>query len=307
MATELKHLRVIVAAADCGSFSSAALQLNTDISAVSRAVREIEDTLGAAVFERLPRGVRLTLAGEAYVAAARDILARMGRAELEARSAAVQGAGALTMGCVWSYSCAPKVDLLRRFMSANPRTLLTLVEDGQEALLARVRSGELHVALIAAEPSPFPPLRTQTDLESVTLWRERLVVAVPEADAVDALGWGDLAGRVLLCRPQDDWRRFVAHVERLGGPTLQFMEQDVSEEGLLALVGAGLGWSIVPGSLPAPDFAMARFVSLTEPGAELDIQAVWRPGATNPALSRFLDLCRSVQSDGLSQTPDPSP
>lgn len=130
MATELKHLRVIVAAADCGSFSSAALQLNTDISAVSRAVREIEDSLGAAVFERLPRGVRLTRAGETYVAAARDILARMGRAELEARSAAVHGAGALTMGCVWSFSCAPKVDLLRRFVSANPQTLLTLVEDG---------------------------------------------------------------------------------------------------------------------------------------------------------------------------------
>ena len=306
MATELKHLRVIVAAADCGSFSSAALQLNTDISAVSRAVREIEDTLGAAVFERLPRGVRLTRAGETYVAAARDILARMGRVELEARSAAVHGAGALTMG-VWSFSCAPKVDLLRRFVSANPQTLLTLVEDGQEALLARVRSGELHVALIAADPSAPPPSRTNNDLESVTLWRERLVVVVPEADAVDALGWADLASRPLLCRPQDDWRRFVAHVERLGGPTLQFMEQDVSEEGLLALVGAGLGWSIVPGSLPAPVYARARFVPLAELGAELDIQAVWRPGATNPALRRFLDLAHRVHSDGLSRTPDPSP
>lgn len=269
-------------------------------------MREIEDTLGAAVFERLPRGVRLTRAGETYVAAARDIVVRVGRAEHEARSAAVNGAGALTLGCVWSFSCAPKVDLLRRFVSANPQTMLTLVEDGQQALLARVRSGELHVALIAADPAVPSLLRINNDLESVTLWRERLVVVVPEAEALDALGWPDLAGRVLLCRPQDDWRRFVAHVERLGGPTLQFMEQDVSEEGLLALVGAGLGWSIVPGSLPAPDFAKARFVPLAEPGAELDIQAVWRPGATNPALGRFLDLCRSFHADGLSQTPDPS-
>lgn len=307
MATDIKHLRVIVAAADCGSFSSAALQLNIDISAVSRAVRDIEDTLGAAVFERLPRGVRLTRAGETYVAAARDVLTRIGRAEVEARSAAVNGAGALTMGCVWSFSCAPKVDLLRRFVSVNLQTLLTLVEDGQEALLARIRSGELHVALIAADPSLHPPSRTSNDLESVTLWRERLVVVVPQVEAVDVFRWSDLAGRPLLCRPQDDWRRFVAHVERLGGPTLQFMEQDVSEEGLLALVGAGLGWSIVPGSLPAPDYAGARFVPLADPGAELDIQAVWRPIATNPALVRFLDLCRHLKSDGPSQSPDPSP
>lgn len=76
---------------------------------------------------------------------------------------------------------------------------------------------------------------------------------------------------------------------------------------MLALVGAGLGWSIVPASLPDPDYARARFVPLAEPGAELDIQAVWRPVAANPALGRFLDLCRRVHSVGLSQTPDPSP
>ena len=270
-------------------------------------MREIEDSLGAAIFERLPRGVRLTSAGEGYVAAARDILARLGRAELEARSAAVNGTGALTLGCVWSFCCSPKIDLLSRFVSANPHVLLTLVEDGQEALLARIRTGELHVALAAAEPPPLAPLKTHSDLESVTLWRERLVVAVPKADAADELGWRDLAGRLLLCRPQDDWRRFVAHVERLGGPTLQFMEQDVSEEGLLALVGVGLGWSIVPASLPIPSRTNVRFVPLSAPGAELDVEAVWRRGATNPALERFLASVRADESDAPSRSPGLSP
>lgn len=290
---DIKHLRAIVAAADRGSFSSAALQLHTDISAVSRAVRDIEDRIGAAIFERLPRGVRLTVAGQAYVAAARDILVRIERAEIEARSAAVNGTGALTLGCVWSFCCSQKIDLLRQFVSANTHVLLTLVEDSQEDLLARVRSGELHVVLVAADRFPLPTMHS-SDLQSLTLWRERLVVAVPEHEIGDGLRWTDLAGHILLCRPQDDWRRFVAHVERMGGPTLQFMEQDVSEEGLLALVGAGLGWSIVPASLPAPGSVGARFVPLMEPGAELDIKAVWRPSATNPALRRFLDLCRGL-------------
>ncbi|MFA9200966.1 MAG: LysR family substrate-binding domain-containing protein [Cypionkella sp.] len=194
---------------------------------------------------------------------------------------------------------------MRRLIRLNPHIVLTLVEDGQEALLARVRSGELHVALTAADPVSQP--REQGDLQSVTLWRERLAVALPEAEMTDAIEWADLAGRLLLCRPQDDWRRFVAHVERLGGPTLQFMEQDVSEEGLLALVGVGLGWSIVPASLPVPAHANVRLVPLVEAGAELDIQAVWRRAATNPALSRFRDLCRQVYSDVPSQSRDPSP
>ena len=63
MGAELKHLRVIVAAADCGSFSSAALQLNIDISAVSRAVREIEDTLFRAAPESAAPMIRETMEG----------------------------------------------------------------------------------------------------------------------------------------------------------------------------------------------------------------------------------------------------
>lgn len=82
---------------------------------------------------------------------------------------AVNGPGALTLGCVWSFCCSPKIDLLRHFVSTNPRILLTLVEDGQEALLTRVRSGELHVALTAADPTPLPQRRSQNDLESLTL------------------------------------------------------------------------------------------------------------------------------------------
>jgi DNA-binding transcriptional LysR family regulator len=220
MPIDLRHLRIFVGAAECGSFSSAALQLNLEISAVSRAVRDIEDSLGVALFERLPRGVRLTVAGEHYLISARDILALTLRAHQEARIAASGAAGTISLGFVWSFTLTPMLQLLGRFAAAHPAIMLNLIEDGHDSLLARIRSGELHIALTATDPAPHAPLKVHEDLESLPLWLERLAVAVPISEQAESFTWPDLAGRWLLCRPSDDWRRFVTHIERLGGPTV---------------------------------------------------------------------------------------
>lgn len=294
MATDLRHLRIIVAAADCGSFSSAAMQLNTEISAVSRAVRDVEDTLGVAVFERLPRGVRLTSAGQVYVASARDILARITTAEQRTRSAGENGAGALCIGMVWPTTNRNNFALLSAFAASAPGVMLSVYEDGQDAVLARVRSGDLHVGITATDPAPFPPLKRHDDLESLPLWVEPLSVAVPASDAANVFTWSDLAARSLLCRPQDDWRRFVAHVERLGGPTLHFVEQDVSGEGVLTLVGAGLGWAIVTSNQDGAETVGARLVPIVSDGAMLQVEAVWLRRTKNPALATFLDTARRL-------------
>lgn len=308
---ELRQLRIVVAAADCGSFSLAASQLHTEISAVSRAVRDLEDALGVAMFERLPRGVRLTPAGGAYVTSARDILSLVAKADREARAIGGGAAGALSLGFVWSLTLTPMMELLGRYAAANPAIVLNFVEDGHDGLLARVRSGELHVALTATDPTPFVALKTHDDLESMPLWLESLAVAVSDVEEAESFTWSDLAGRWLLCRPRDDWRRFVTHVERVGGPTLQFLEQDVSGEGILALVGAGLGYGIVPASIAVPPDVGARLVPITSVGAVMQAEAVWRRRTSNPALTRFLvwsgQLFNAQTNGALSRNLDPSP
>lgn len=311
MPADLKHLRAVVTAADCGSFSSAAMQLNVEISAVSRSVREVEESIGVVIFERLPRGVKLTAGGTVYVAAARDILARMTRAAHEARFSGGGGAGALSLGFVWSFTLAPMVELLGQYAMANPTMMLNLVEDGHDGLMARVRSGDLHVALTATDPAPYSSLKPHEDLESMPLWLESLAVAVSDGEKVESFTWSDLAGRWLLCRPSDDWRRFVAHVERLGGPTLQFIEQDVSGEGILALVGAGLGYGVVPASLAVAPSVRAKLAPITSAGAVLQAEAVWLRRTVNPALTGFLNWSEQLfarrTSDAPSQSLDPSP
>ncbi len=174
-------------------------------------------------------------------------------------------------------------------------------EDGNDQLLARLRSGELNVALAATDPPPLVRLRSIGALNSMPLWLEPLCVAVPEAVTQDSVTWTDLAGQRLLCRPKDDWRRFVAHVERLGGPTLQFAVQDVSSEGLMGLVAAGLGWLIYPSSIAQVRLPGMRMIPIVSEGAVLQVEAIWSESARNPAVALFLDAARRMFSlDGAS-------
>src|SRR5271169_3710189 len=66
----MKHLRILSyvdGVARAGSIRKAAEQLNVTASAINRRIMDLEEELGASLFERRPRGVRLTAAGEVFV------------------------------------------------------------------------------------------------------------------------------------------------------------------------------------------------------------------------------------------------
>jgi LysR family transcriptional regulator, low CO2-responsive transcriptional regulator len=71
----LHHLEFVVGVAERGGFRRAAADLHVSQSALSRAVAAIEARVGAPLFHRSGQGVTVTRVGEAYVAAARDVLA----------------------------------------------------------------------------------------------------------------------------------------------------------------------------------------------------------------------------------------
>src|SRR3989475_11928798 len=78
---ELRHLRYFVAVAEDLGFARAARRLRVAQPALSKQIRDLETELGVTLFERLPRGVRLTPAGGAFLADARGTLEAAGRPE----------------------------------------------------------------------------------------------------------------------------------------------------------------------------------------------------------------------------------
>ena len=84
----MQHVRFLTyvdAVACCGSFRGAAERLHVDASAVNRRIQDLEEELGCALFERLPRGVRLTPEGELFLGYARRRLSdlKVVRAQIE--------------------------------------------------------------------------------------------------------------------------------------------------------------------------------------------------------------------------------
>ena len=306
---------MVVAAADAGSFSAAAQSLNVDVSVVSRVIRDLEAAIGISIFQRSPRGVHLTTAGALYMTAARDVLERVDRAgEAAFLAARGGGTGRLSVGFVWSFSSGPIVELLRSFRLAHPGVSVRTVEDGNEQLIERLKARDLDVVLAATDPPPLMRLRSVGAFATLPLWLEPLYVAIPDSCKKEAVTWLELAEQTLLCQPRDDWLRFVTHVERLGGPTLRFSIQDVSREGLLGLVAAGLGWLIVPASIAHSDLPGLHIIPIASEGAVLLVEAVWDSRESNASTNRFLAVARTnfaldlaATSDAPSRTRDPSP
>lgn len=80
---EIDALRLLVAVAETGSFTKAAVRLNYTQSAVSRRIAALEQRAGGPLLERLPRGVRLNPTGRVLHRHALEVLDRMTRAERE--------------------------------------------------------------------------------------------------------------------------------------------------------------------------------------------------------------------------------
>jgi DNA-binding MarR family transcriptional regulator len=81
MALSLKQVRYFIATADAGQVSQAAMELNVSQSAVTAAIKQLEDGAGVQLFTRLPTGVSLTAEGARFLQHARNIMAAVNAAQ----------------------------------------------------------------------------------------------------------------------------------------------------------------------------------------------------------------------------------
>jgi len=203
---ELRLLRYALAIEGCGSISAGAAVLGVETSAASRGLRKLEERLGFALFERSHRGAVPTRAGAMYLGSVREALGGLDRAEAAARAVSTGQTGVLRVGFVWSFAFGPVVKLLHELRRHEPTVDVQLVEDGPDPLIARLHDRALDVALTAIEPDGHAPMRSVGELARLSLWTERLLAAMPPAEAKPQVSWSELSVQKLLCRSTDDFR-----------------------------------------------------------------------------------------------------
>ena len=251
----------------------AAQETRVPQSTLSRSLVRLEQDLGVDLFARRGRTLSLTPAGRTFLASVERALAEIERAADEVRADADPAAGKVAFGFLHTMGSETVPALLRAFRADHPRVRFSLVQNYGEAMLERLRSGELDLCLTS--PVPDAP-----DLVGRRLDEQKLRLVVPADHR--------LAGRrrVRLAEAADEsfvtlepgygMRRITDDLCRQAGfrPRIAFEGEEA--ETLRGLVAAGLGVAL----LPPPAVARPGVVELTvtAPRAVREIGVAWLDG-----------------------------
>jgi DNA-binding transcriptional LysR family regulator len=287
---ELRHLRYFVAVAEERHFGRAAARLHMAQPPLSQQIRQLEAELGVALLRRTTRRVDLTSAGEAYLDRAREVLAYVDRAGLEAQRVAAGLVGRLVVGCVGSATYSLLPSLARALREELPDVEFAfrgemLVPDQVSALL----DGSVDLAL----------LRPPVDEEAVE-WRvlrtDPLIVALPEGHRLTArkrLRVSDLRDEEFIVhagRGRSVMHGAVLDLCRAAGFEPRVRHEVAETSTLVTFVAAGLGIAIVPAPVAALGVAGTTYRPLIGSHARIDLAVATRADDDSPALARALDV-----------------
>ena len=289
----LARIQTFLTVAETLNFRRAAERLGVAQPALSRSVRQLEQILGFAVFERSTRRVALTPAGE--------LLYREGAAALQRLSWACTRAGRLAQGLSGSimvgYStfatAGPMSDIIIAFRKQFPDAIVGLRLLASSEQLAALEEGSLDLGFMMSTVS-LPPL------EKIVVSRERLVVLMPASHRWarrPSITLAELVTSPLVIGTESRWRGFrslVRDVVDQQGLSMTFAEEADDLPVLLQLVRSGFGCTILDASfiptLP-PGICAAEIENVT---ATLDVALTWQRGNVSPLVGRFIELARSI-------------
>src|SRR5665213_3010153 len=178
----LNRLRILVEVASCGSFSAAADALSYTQSAVSQQIAALEAETGVTLIERLPRGVRLTPAGQVLLEYAEGIIARLHAAEAEMAAIAGLRGGQLRMASFPTAGATLMPLAIAIFRAQHPEVELTLAEGEPEEIAPRLSAGEFDIALLFEFEGTSESLGPE--IERTELFEDPMFLAVPADHAL---------------------------------------------------------------------------------------------------------------------------
>lgn len=261
----------------------AAHEMRVPQSTLSRALVRLEEDLGVTLFARRGRTLSLTPAGRTFLVSVERALGEIEKAAEEVRADADPTSGKVAFGFLHTLGSETVPGLIRAFRAEHPRIRFSLVQNYGEAMLEKLRAGELDLCLTS--PVPEAP-----DLVARRVGEQRLRLVVPEDHR--------LAGRrrVRLAEAAEETfvtleagyglRRITDALCAEAGfrPRVAFEGEEA--ETLRGLVAAGLGVALLPP--PAVARPGVAELTVTAPRAVREIGLAWRQGhPDSPPVATF--------------------
>ncbi|GAB4168539.1 MAG: LysR family transcriptional regulator [Terrimicrobiaceae bacterium] len=282
---ELRWIRSFVAVAEEMHFSRAARRLHIAQPALTAHIRQLEQAVGAPLFDRSNRMRGLTPAGGALLSEARALLERTGQLPAMAVRAALGETGSLRAGVIPPAATGGLAEVFRMFSERMPGVALSVRMGGQDRLMAALVAGELD--LVVGRPE-HPP--RGSGIRERRLFREEqglLLRADDPLAAKPSVPVRALDGRkLLLLRDNLHFgQMLLEHAARHRTALLPVHDAD-DFPALQWMVRAGLGIAPTSLLLTPPDGLTARPLLPALP--KLDVCAIWRGNVPAPPVARWL-------------------
>lgn len=292
---EIRQLRYVLALADTLHFGRAAEREYITQSALSQQISRLERELGTQLFERGPRGVRLTQLGELFVQRATLVLADLSDLQAEVREIATGRTGALRIGLFGAAGGQAAHEIVSAFHRLFPGVSLGFVELNMTGQVERVTDQTVDVAFL------HPPMH-DVRIEVHPLFSEPRYAAVPAQHPLgDA---SDLAVADLIDEPfvapgpgaPADWRSFWCFDDDRGEPARTPAFVDTITESLAAVAHLDV-LDTVPASFARHrPFSGVKYVAIRD-ASFATVALVHRAGDSRPLVTAFRELAVRLAHD----------
>jgi DNA-binding transcriptional LysR family regulator len=283
---ELRQLEYLTTVLDEGTFTRAAARLHIAQSAVSHHIGKLERELQVQLLRRERPQVLPTLAGEAFAARARRILAEVAAARDELSSLRGQTVGDVRFGATIPAASLDVPGLLSAFRRTHPGVRGRLREGTGSELTDMVREDSVDLAVVSADLTELPPGigGAVIDIDHLVLagppghpLEQRMIVPVSELDGVDLITFREGAGL----------RRAADIVLRAAGVTPTVVIESNEMPVLVGLVSHGLGLAILPRAF-IEQATVPLWSRPLDPSVDPPLTLIWRDGRRHsPAVAAF--------------------
>jgi DNA-binding transcriptional LysR family regulator len=282
---ELRHLRYFVTVAEELNVSRASARLRISQPAVSRQLRDLEEELGVNLFHRQKSGLKLTMAGESFLAHARDLLRRSASAAQAMAEFAKPAKATIRVGYIAPALASLLTPALRDLAQKSPELEVVLREMPPAEQVKALRDGRIDLALPG---NPCPELGKE--FEIVVLQRIPFQAVLPDNHLLaqrKRVGLAELKDETFIGFDEEYFpgrNEVICHACQQAGFTPRLRDRVEGLSALLAKVAAGNGVTLTPAEVNQLPHPGAVLVPLRPPVPSVDSAAVFRKGESRPTL-----------------------
>lgn len=248
---ELRQLRYFVGVVEAGSLLQASARLHVAQPALGQQISALEHSLGARLFERSSRGMRLTEAGTVFLAHARVVLSDADRAREAVRAANLAPSGPVSLGLPTTVGLVATVPILAACRARYPQVKLRIVEGYSGFLREWLHAGRLDLSLLYGD-APDAALEKRALLDD----RLALITAAAGAKLPRQMALSTLAKwPLVLPGPEHGLRRLIDDACGPLGIVLNVVAEIESLSSVKRAVEVGLGATILPKGAVAEEIA----------------------------------------------------